>query len=217
MLEGVQTLFHNIGWGQFLHIHVATYVEPTLEFLSTFHPDEETNSITFQMLGENRSLAFQVVKALLGSQVNHTYNNQDPWPANYNEHNFWQQITHELRYSSSSSMASSIIHPCLCLAHQVLTCTIFAHSEVGQTSKANQFFLWCMTCENGPRPGFASFAFTKCYNLMTMDTGDIFIRGLITLIAYSPHFNFISPPSIQKTNQPLSSRHKRAPANANHS
>ena len=43
-----------------------------------------------------------------------------------------------------------------------------------------------MTRENGPRSDFASFFFTKCYNLTTMDKGDIFIGGIITLIASQP-------------------------------
>ncbi|CAI9288965.1 unnamed protein product [Lactuca saligna] len=186
VLDGVQALFNNIGWGQFLHNRAATYVEPTLEFLTTFNPEEEAQTVTFQILGEKRSLPHRVVNALMGAPVDNLYYQQDPWPGNFNEHYFWQQITNEPQYSSSSSKASSIIHPCLRLAHRVLTCTIFARSEVGQISKAELFFLWCMTRENGPRPDFASFFFTKCYNLTTMDKGDIFIGGLITLIASRP-------------------------------
>ncbi|CAI9270866.1 unnamed protein product [Lactuca saligna] len=186
VLDGVQALFNNIGWGQFLHNRAATYVEPTLEFLTTFNPEEEAQTVTFQILGEKRSLPHRVVNALMGAPVDNLYYQQDPWPRNFNEHYFWQQITNEPQYSSSSLKASSIIHPCLCLAHRVLTCTIFARSEVGQISKAELFFLWCMTRENGPRPDFASFFFTKCYNLTTMDKGDIFIGGLITLIASRP-------------------------------
>ncbi|CAI9259207.1 unnamed protein product [Lactuca saligna] len=135
------------------------------------------------MLNETRSLPHRVVNTLIGTLVDNLYYQQDPWPGNFNGHHFWHQITDEPQYSSYSSKASSIIHPCLHLAHRVLTCTIFFRSEVGQISKAELFFLWCMTRENGPRPDFASFFFTKCYNLMTMDKGDIFIRGLITLIA----------------------------------
>ncbi|CAI9269642.1 unnamed protein product [Lactuca saligna] len=73
VLEGVQALFDNIGWGQFLHNRVATYIEPTLEFLSTFKPDDEVKTVTFQMLGENRSLPFRVVNALMGTPVDHMY------------------------------------------------------------------------------------------------------------------------------------------------
>ncbi|CAI9297302.1 unnamed protein product [Lactuca saligna] len=186
VLDGVQALFNNIGWGQFLHNRAATYVEPTLEFLTTFNPEEEAQTVTFQILGEKRSLPHRVVNALMGAPVDNLYYQQDPWPGNFNEHYFWQQIINEPQYSSSSSKASSIIHPCLRLAHRVLTCTIFSRSEVGQISKAELFFLWCMTRENGPRPDFASFFFTKCYNLTTMDKGDIFIGGLITLIASRP-------------------------------
>ncbi|CAI9265702.1 unnamed protein product [Lactuca saligna] len=164
VLDGVQALFNNIGWGQFLYNRAATYVEPTLEFLATFNPEEEAQTVTFQMLGEKRSLPHRVVNALMGAPVDNLYYQQDPWPENFNEHYFWQQITNEPQYSSSSSKASSIIHPCLRLAHRVLTCTIFARSEVGQISKAELFFLWCMTRENG----------------------DIFIGGLITLIASRP-------------------------------
>ncbi|CAI9260680.1 unnamed protein product [Lactuca saligna] len=180
VLDGVQALFNNIGWGQFLYNRAATYVEPTMEFLVTFNPEDEAQTVTFQMLGEKRSLPHRVVNALMGASVDNLYYQQDPYPGNFNEHYFWQQITNEPPYSSSSSKASSIIHPCLRLAHRVLTCTIFACSEVGQISKAKLFFLWCMTRENGPRPDFASFFFTKFYNLTTMDKGDIFIGGLIT-------------------------------------
>ncbi|CAI9270798.1 unnamed protein product [Lactuca saligna] len=122
----------------------------------------------------------------MGTPVESLYYQQDPWPGNFNEHHFWQQITNEPQYSPASSKASSIIHSCLRLAHRVLTCTIFARSTVGKISKAKLFFLWCMTRENGPQLDFASFFFTKCYNLTTMDKGDIFIGGLITLIASRP-------------------------------
>ena len=47
VLEGFQALFDNIGWGQFLHNRAATYIELALEFLSTFHADDEMKTDTF--------------------------------------------------------------------------------------------------------------------------------------------------------------------------
>ena len=73
VLDGVQALFNNIGWGQFLYNRAATYVEPTLEFLATFNPEEEAQTVTFQMLGEKRSLPHRVVNALMGTPVDNLY------------------------------------------------------------------------------------------------------------------------------------------------
>ncbi|CAI9263923.1 unnamed protein product [Lactuca saligna] len=98
VLDGVQALFNNIGWGQFFHNRAATYVEPTLEFLTTFNPEEEAQTVTFQMLGEKRSLPHRVVNALMGTPVDNLYYQQDPWTGNFNEHYFWQQITNEPQY-----------------------------------------------------------------------------------------------------------------------
>ncbi|CAI9283976.1 unnamed protein product [Lactuca saligna] len=97
VLEGVQALFDNIRWGQFIHNHAATYIEPTLELLSTFKPYDESRVVTFQMLGENRTFPYRVVNSLMGTPVDHTYAHQDPWPEAFNEHYFWRKITHEPR------------------------------------------------------------------------------------------------------------------------
>ncbi|CAI9281532.1 unnamed protein product [Lactuca saligna] len=88
LVDGVQALFNNIEWGQFLHNRAATYVEPTLEFLTTFNPEEEAQTVTFQILGKKRSLPHRVVNALMGAPVDNLYYQQDPWPGNFNEHYF---------------------------------------------------------------------------------------------------------------------------------
>ncbi|CAI9277406.1 unnamed protein product [Lactuca saligna] len=117
VLKLVEALFDNIRWGQFLHNRATTYIEPTLEFLSTFKPYDKSRVVTFKMLGGNRTFPYRVVNALMGTPVDHTYSHQDPWSEAFNEYHFWQKITHEPWYSSSSSKASSIIHPCLRLAY----------------------------------------------------------------------------------------------------
>lgn len=148
-----------------------------------FDHNNEERIVTFQMLSETQIMPYRAVNALIGAPTYNLHTYEEQWPKKFHLTHFWKQISGEDRFSSSSSKVALIIHACLRLAHQVQACTIFGHSEMGQISKWEIFFLWCMTRANSPFPDFAFYFFQKHYNVTIIDTGDICIGGLITLIA----------------------------------
>ena len=45
----VESMFRGMSWDDFLNLYDRTYEEPTLEFMSTFATDDESEILTFQL------------------------------------------------------------------------------------------------------------------------------------------------------------------------
>ncbi|CAI9279123.1 unnamed protein product [Lactuca saligna] len=184
VLEGVTQLFCNIWWENLLNLMAHTYELPTREFLADCGYDSEKRKVAFQLLGHRRYIDFATINDILGLPSSDTSTVFDVLPIEFNHETFWTEITGGIFLCVGLDKATSIIHPCLRIAHHILVCMVFARKEAGQVTKNELFFLWCMTrCERPPIPDFASFFFHKCTHMISKTSGDICIGGFVTLLA----------------------------------
>ncbi|CAI9288876.1 unnamed protein product [Lactuca saligna] len=184
VLEGVTQMFRNIGWENLLNLMAHTYELPTREFLVDCVYDSEKTKEAFQLLGDQRYIDFATINDILGLPSSNTSTVFDILHAEFNHKTFWTQITGGIFSCAGRDKATSIIHPCLHIAHRILVCIVFARKEAGQVTKTELLFLWCMTRRaNPPIPDFASFFFHKCALMRTKTSSDICIWGFVTLLA----------------------------------
>ncbi|CAI9277324.1 unnamed protein product [Lactuca saligna] len=184
VLDGVTKLFHNIEWENLLNLLAHTYHLLTSEFLADCGLDNERKKVAFQHMGEPMHINFARVNDILSLPSSNTFVDFDSLPPKFNHKNFWIEITSGFFSCAGHNIATSIIHPCLRIAHRILMCTIFSHKEVVQVTKIEIFFLWCMTRHENPSIlDFASFFFYKCALMKTKATGDICIGVFVTLLA----------------------------------
>ncbi|CAI9286872.1 unnamed protein product [Lactuca saligna] len=64
--DGVYHLFIKLGWRGFLRLCDRTYEEPTMEFLSTYARDDDTEVLTFQLKGEHHRLTYEELVSIMG-------------------------------------------------------------------------------------------------------------------------------------------------------
>ncbi|CAI9265608.1 unnamed protein product [Lactuca saligna] len=163
VLEGVTQLFRNIVCEKLLNLMAHTYELPTREFIVDCGLDNEKKNSIFQLLGDRRYIDFAAINDILCLPSSNTSTVFDVLPAEFNYETFWTEIIGGIFSCAGWDKATSIIHLCLCIAHRILVCTVFACKEAIHVTKNELIFLWCMTRrENPPIPDFASFFFYKC-------------------------------------------------------
>lgn len=69
----VHTLFRNIGWEGLLSLHDASYVQPTLEFLSSVSFNNQTEYLSFRAFIRNDQSHKNQLCKLNGALVSNTY------------------------------------------------------------------------------------------------------------------------------------------------
>ncbi|KAL4557199.1 hypothetical protein LXL04_035371 [Taraxacum kok-saghyz] len=98
VLDGVRTMFRNIGWAGLFDIAKGYYLRPTAEFLSS-------------------------LCAMIAAPIDDTFGPTDHLTG-YNPTIFWCQITRLREYVPKYSKSSSIIHPVFRVAHRILASII---------------------------------------------------------------------------------------------
>ncbi|CAI9261883.1 unnamed protein product [Lactuca saligna] len=129
VVEGVTQLFRNIGWENLVNLMVHTYELPTREFLADSGYDNKKRKAAFQLLGDRRYIDFATINDILGLPSSNTSTIFDILPAEFNHETFWTEITRGIFSCASQDKATSIIHPCLRIAHHILVCIVFARKE----------------------------------------------------------------------------------------
>ncbi|CAI9285972.1 unnamed protein product [Lactuca saligna] len=162
VLEGVTQLFRNIWWENLLNLMAHTYELPTREFLADSGYDNKKKKAAFQLLGDRRYIDFTTINDILGLPSSDTSTIFDVLPAEFNHEKFWTEITGGIFSCAGRDKATSIIHPCLRIAHRILVCV-----------------------KRPPIPDFASFFFHKCAHMRSKTSSDIYIGGFVTLLARS--------------------------------
>ncbi|CAI9278238.1 unnamed protein product [Lactuca saligna] len=156
-----------------------TYELPTREFFVDCWYDSEKRKAAFQHLGDRRYIDFAKINDILGlPSSSNTSTVFDVLPVGFNHETFWMEIIGGIFSCAGRDKATSIIDPCLCIAHRILACTVFSCKETGQVTKNELFFLWCMMMRDSPPiPNFASFFFHKCAHMRSKASDDICIGG----------------------------------------
>ncbi|CAI9275685.1 unnamed protein product [Lactuca saligna] len=139
VLEGVHQFFRNIGWENLLNLMAHTYKLPTREFLVDCGLDNEKKKFAFQLLGDRRYIDFAAINDILGLPYSNTSTVFDVLPVEFNHVTFWIEIIGGIFSCAGRDKATSIIHPCLRIAHRILVCTVFAHKEARKVTKMNSF------------------------------------------------------------------------------
>ncbi|KAL4582345.1 hypothetical protein LXL04_006892 [Taraxacum kok-saghyz] len=119
----------------------------------------------------------------MGTLTEGTFIEGTNYPHDFDPAEIWEEISGGESLTKGRDKVSNIIHPCIRIAHRILSCTIFARKEPGQINTAELFFIWCMTRKRGPKPDFASFFYHKCHATRSHAKGDICFGGLITVLA----------------------------------
>ncbi|CAI9298917.1 unnamed protein product [Lactuca saligna] len=186
VLDEVTQSFRNIGWENLLNLMAHTYEHHTREFLANCGYDGKKRKAAFQFLGDLRYIDFATINDILGLPSTNTSTIFDVLPAEFNHETFWMEITGCIFSCVGRDKETSIIHPCIRIAHRILVCMVFARKEVGRVTKNKIFFLSCMTRGvNPPISDFASFFFHKSALMRAKASGDICIGGFVTLLARS--------------------------------
>ena len=192
--DGVYHLFIKLGWRGFLRLCDRTYEEPTMEFLSTYARDDDTEVLTFQLKGEHHRLTYAELDSIMGiddpfriSPQSQEYQDFLRCP----DANFWMQISGLPTFNPSRQRAKHIVHPCWRIAHRVLTTSIFGRLEPGQINRCELFFLRSM--RRALPLSFSGFFLDKCDSIRQRSSGEIFIGGLITIIGRAVGLDFPAP------------------------
>ncbi|CAI9284521.1 unnamed protein product [Lactuca saligna] len=119
VLEGFTKLFRNIGWENLLNLLTHIYELPTREFLADSGYDSEKKKTAFQLLGDRRYIDFAVINDILGLPSSNTSTIFDVLLAEFNHKTFWTEITGGIFSCAGRDKATSIIHPCLRIAHRI--------------------------------------------------------------------------------------------------
>ncbi|CAI9262718.1 unnamed protein product [Lactuca saligna] len=140
VLEGVTQLFRNIGWENLQNLMAHTYKLPTRDFLADCGLDSERKRAAFQLLGDRAHIDFARINEILSLPSSNTFESFDSLHAEFNYETFWTEITGGIFSCAGRNKSTSIVHPCLRIAHRILVCTVFARKEAGQVTKMEIFF-----------------------------------------------------------------------------
>jgi hypothetical protein len=127
--DNVMALLCNIGWNDFVGEPHYTFETTTLEFMSTicFVQDREKSTVSFSLgkVEYNMSLTeFCDKMGFASTGFIHVSRNSVNMPQNYDQHEFWSQITGRDHFESKNAKASMIHNPVFRYLHRVMACTI---------------------------------------------------------------------------------------------
>ncbi|KAI3736400.1 hypothetical protein L6452_15939 [Arctium lappa] len=198
--DGVRRLFRHVGCEGLLSVYAPSYRRVTLEVLSTFFCCFETRLMKFRALNASHFISFDDVSEIFGCLPGNEGIVIDPksgFGSLFSNERFWSQISDQSVYSARLAKGSSILHPCLRLAHRVLSSTLFCRVDSGTVSHHELFFLWSMV-NNYPRISFdgGSWIAHKLAKLSESTSGEICCGGLITLILTNSPLSIDIPNSI---------------------
>ncbi|KAL4588606.1 hypothetical protein LXL04_001498 [Taraxacum kok-saghyz] len=180
VLDGVRTLFHNIGWAGIFNIAKGYFQKPTAEFLSSVYLGDE--GIHFRLASRDYHMTYDQLCAIISAPTNDTFGPTDHLTG-YNAAAFWRQITRLREYVPKYSKSSSIIHPVLRVAHRILASILFPCHETSTVSSAELQLLWCMTHTFETKPNFGAYLARRLSTISPTSKGAICVGGLVTLIS----------------------------------
>jgi hypothetical protein len=185
--SNVMTLLNNIGWTDFVGEPHYTFVTSTLEFMSTlcFVPDRENSKVSFSLgnVEYNMSLSqFCDKMGFASAGLIHVSRNRVNRPQNYDQHEFWSQITGRGHFESRTAKASMIQNPVFRYLHRVMACTIFGRPETATVRADELFILWAMVNNRAVNTGY--YLLNHLAYVAAQPKGKMMAGGLISFIGW---------------------------------
>jgi hypothetical protein len=95
-----------------------------------------------------------VTKWVLQARGSFVSRNPDIRPQNYDQQEFWLQISGRDHYESKSVKASMIHNPVFRYIHRAMSCTIFGRAEMGTVRSDELFIFWAMVNKCAVNAGY---------------------------------------------------------------
>ena len=180
------------GLGGFIDHSAPTFRNLVLEFLSTFHLDDEL--VKFNLLDRE----YQLPRAELAGIFGVTSPASNGWAAvgkNQEFFDFWHALTRQTFKSKQGEYNYSIPHPCLRLCHKVLAMTFLGQGEVNKVSMFDMSMVWCLTPEQPVVPDWVELFLESVKKVLKKPGERIGFGGMISLIAARfVRFEDLGPP-----------------------
>ncbi|CAI9275981.1 unnamed protein product [Lactuca saligna] len=179
----VHPLFRNNGWEGFLRVHELSYKIPIAEFLSSLYLDHGV--LHFRLMNHDHALSLDQINAIVGAPTENTFSPNDPLPG-YSELTWWNYLTHQHPYVSSSTKASSLIHLVMKVAHRIIASLVVPKEQRSTISVLELKILYVMAHPyNNLVPHYGSFLCNKLTRLNTSWSEKIYCGGIVSLFAKS--------------------------------
>ena len=191
ILEGVRTLFRNIGWAGILEIYNAYYERPTVEFLSSVYLAE--GGMHFRLMNQNCHITYDEICHIIEAPTENTFGPDIDHLDGYNPATFWNRITRQQSYVPKECKSAMIIHPVLRIAHRILASVMFPRPETSTVSSPELLLLWCMTQNLAIKPNFGVYLARRLSSISPDTRGIICIGGLVTILAGAAPVNVVIP------------------------
>jgi len=189
--NNVMSLIRNIGWIELIGQPHYTFTTLTLEFLSTLYfVQDKANarnpeySVSFCLgnMQYNMSLIeFYHRMGFPSTGLIHTSRNKHRL-VNYDQQEFWSQITGRDHYDSRTAKASMIHNPVFRYVHRVIACTIFGRPETATVRTDELFIIWAMVTKSVVNTGY--YLLRHLASVAAASKGKIVVGGLISFISW---------------------------------
>jgi len=137
----------------------------------------------FRVYNQDKFLTFEEVGNIFGcSPGNHGPATEPDSDLVYPSVAFWNRISGLPTYAPNKAKGSSILHPCMRIAHKILTSTIFCRSDSGTVLNQELYFLHGMVGHhhNDISMNGGAFIAQKLERVANSDDSEICCGGLIT-------------------------------------
>ncbi|KAF5804658.1 hypothetical protein HanRHA438_Chr05g0209331 [Helianthus annuus] len=191
VLEGVKTLFDNIGWVKLLEWFDVGYAPTTVEFLSSLYLEEE--ELHFHLFKKACVLSTNTICRMIDAPTAETFGPNDPTHVDYQAKAFWRSITKEEKYDTGRLKATHIIHPVLRVTHRLLSNIIDSRHDTGNVTQQELYLLWCMIHPQSSRPNFGKYLCHKLLQVSNATKGKICCGSVITILGRHKSLNLRFP------------------------
>ncbi|CAI9280757.1 unnamed protein product [Lactuca saligna] len=162
-------------------VHELSYKVPIAEFLSSLYL--ENGVLHFQLMNHDPALSLDQINAIIGAPTESTFSPNDPI-LGYSDHTWWNGLTHQHPYASSSAKASSLIHPMMKVAHRIIASLDVPREERSTICALELKILYAMAHpDENPVPHYGLLLCNKLTRLSTSQSRKIYCGGIVSLFS----------------------------------
>ncbi|CAI9275944.1 unnamed protein product [Lactuca saligna] len=136
-------------------------------------------------MNQDHALSLDQINAIVGAPTEHTFGPNNPIPG-YNDLTWWTDFMRQLPYVSSSSKASSLIHPVMKVYHKIIASLVIPREERSTISTLELKILYAMAySDDNLIPHYGSFLCNKLTRLSTSRSDKLSCGGIVCLFSKS--------------------------------
>jgi len=178
-------MLEQVGWTHFFNLRYPTYVDLTLEFLSSIECNIlqgegcTEGQITFRLLNIDHSFDLAQFNAIFGLPAG---GYRKP-PPEFHDSYFWSLISYDSpNFKSSNIKASFMPNPYFRYLHRIMANTLFGRGDSDGNVRIDELaFMWAIF--NNVKMDTGSFLVRHLLKVGRAQSGSIVVGGLITAIA----------------------------------